>query len=398
MRVRPRSTDCCARRATSRWCSSPPNIGPFAPRSCGCGCPTSPTCGRHSTKSSASTKRIDQALAESVATFTERTEKTRDMFIAILGHDLRAPLATMTTAGHLLGHPRISPDRAADLGTRISRGASLMSSMVDDLADYTRTQLGSGLAPHSPASGPARHLHLGIGRWEVAASGSRLRLHRGRRLAGLLRRRSPASAADQSSGQRSSARAQGDSRSSMRARRTGEDVIVAVTNHGPVNSSRLLEGDLPADGPAVTGSRPAHVRVEHGPGVVHCADDRGGARRRHFGRFGGGRRHDVHRAPTGAARAARAPGVRRRISAAFRLSRPDSAIRGCTGRARRPRQTLPVSKPLHQQHHAGNEDQRRQGLRHRLPEPQATEPGKRRDQQQHDQQLPELDPEVEPQQ
>ena len=97
---------------------------------------------------------IDQALAESIVTFTGRTMKTRDMFIAMLGHDLRGPLATMTTAGQMLRNPGISADRAADLGTRISRGASLMTSMVADLADYTRTQLGDGL----PLS--RRHLDL----------------------------------------------------------------------------------------------------------------------------------------------------------------------------------------------------------------------------------------------
>jgi signal transduction histidine kinase len=97
---------------------------------------------------------IDQALAESIVTFTGRTARARDMFIAMLGHDLRAPLATMATAGHMLGHPRLSADRAAELGARISRGASLMSKMVDDLADYTRTQLGNGL----PLS--RRHLDL----------------------------------------------------------------------------------------------------------------------------------------------------------------------------------------------------------------------------------------------
>jgi signal transduction histidine kinase len=88
---------------------------------------------------------IDQALAESVVSFSARTESARDMFLAVLGHDLRAPLASMAAAGHVLRHPKLDHELVQDLGERVSRGASLMSSMVEDLADYTRTQLGSGV-------------------------------------------------------------------------------------------------------------------------------------------------------------------------------------------------------------------------------------------------------------
>ena len=56
------------------------------------------------------------------------------------------------------------------------------------------------------------------------------------------------------------------------------------------------------------------------------------------------------------------------------------------------------SEPLQQQHCTGNENQRRQGLRHRLFGPHAAQPGQRRNQQQQDQQLPKFDSEVEPHQ
>ena len=88
---------------------------------------------------------IDQALAESVDAFAGRTSKARDMFLAILGHDLRAPLSTMTLAGQALRSPGLGPERVDELGSRVSKCASLMTSMVGDLADYTRAQLGKGL-------------------------------------------------------------------------------------------------------------------------------------------------------------------------------------------------------------------------------------------------------------
>lgn len=86
---------------------------------------------------------IDQALAESLATFSARSDSTRDMFLAILGHDLRAPLASMSLAGELLAHPKVDLGQVPAVASRITRGATLMSRMVEDLIEYARMQLGS---------------------------------------------------------------------------------------------------------------------------------------------------------------------------------------------------------------------------------------------------------------
>jgi signal transduction histidine kinase len=55
---------------------------------------------------------IDQALAESIVTFSARAERTRDLFLAVLGHDLRAPLATISLVGDLLTRPVVLPASA----------------------------------------------------------------------------------------------------------------------------------------------------------------------------------------------------------------------------------------------------------------------------------------------
>ncbi len=88
---------------------------------------------------------IDQALAESVVTYSARADQVRELFLAVLGHDLRAPLSSMSLAADMLMHPRSGPDKAAEHGARIKRGTRLMTSMVEDLLGYTRTQLGGGL-------------------------------------------------------------------------------------------------------------------------------------------------------------------------------------------------------------------------------------------------------------
>lgn len=95
---------------------------------------------------------IDQALAESIIAFSQRADQTRDLFLAVLGHDLRGPLATMSLAGDLLIRSDSGQQKVQQLGVRVRRSARLMSAMVDDLLGYTRAQLSGGLTM-SPVAG-----------------------------------------------------------------------------------------------------------------------------------------------------------------------------------------------------------------------------------------------------
>ena len=85
---------------------------------------------------------IDQSLAESAVTYSDRNARTRDTFLAILGHDLRTPLAAMTMAGDLLTTPEVEIERMRKIGALIKTSAATMTSMVHDLLEYSRTQLG----------------------------------------------------------------------------------------------------------------------------------------------------------------------------------------------------------------------------------------------------------------
>lgn len=100
---------------------------------------------------------IDQALAESVLTYSEQGARTRDTFLAILGHDLRTPLATVTLAGDVLSRNQGDDGSVVEIGQRLRRSAASMTTMVNDLLEYARTQLG-GMIPILPvaqAMGPA---------------------------------------------------------------------------------------------------------------------------------------------------------------------------------------------------------------------------------------------------
>lgn len=89
---------------------------------------------------------IDQALAESVLTFSDQGQRTRDTFLAILGHDLRSPLATISWAAEVLGKQTPGPTDIRAISVRLRRSAVTMSTMVNDLLEFARVQLG-GLIP-----------------------------------------------------------------------------------------------------------------------------------------------------------------------------------------------------------------------------------------------------------
>ncbi len=95
---------------------------------------------------------IDQALAESVVEFSERSERSRDTFLAMLGHDLQSPLASMVLAAEFLIRPEARNGDVAAVGERVKRGAMMMSGMVNDLLEYARSQLGGEMPLKREAS------------------------------------------------------------------------------------------------------------------------------------------------------------------------------------------------------------------------------------------------------
>jgi signal transduction histidine kinase len=95
---------------------------------------------------------IDQALQESAVRFSDQSTRTRDTFLAILGHDLRSPLATISMAGTFLVRPTIDLANTNEIGARVARSAATMTTMVNDLLEYARTQLG-GTIPIRPVLG-----------------------------------------------------------------------------------------------------------------------------------------------------------------------------------------------------------------------------------------------------
>src|SRR5690242_18334329 len=96
---------------------------------------------------------IDQALAESISNYSDEVARSRDTFLAILGHDLRSPLSAIANSGLYLSAPGLLPRGAAlEAARRVTTGAARMNVMIRDLLEYTRARLGRSI-PISPESG-----------------------------------------------------------------------------------------------------------------------------------------------------------------------------------------------------------------------------------------------------
>lgn len=92
---------------------------------------------------------VDQALAESVDFFTARVEQSRNLFLGMLGHDLRSPLQSIQMTATYLGALNVGEEISAAAQRLIGSGAR-MHALLDDLLDFNRTQLGLGI-PVTPA-------------------------------------------------------------------------------------------------------------------------------------------------------------------------------------------------------------------------------------------------------
>ena len=131
---------------------------------------------------------VDQALAESIASYADEVGRSRDTFLAILGHDLRSPLSAVSMSSHYLSRVGLLEGKhQSQAVARIQRGAAKMDAMIRDLLEYTRTRLGRGIPVTREALQHRRHLRGGARRDEGRPSGARISAVAVGRAARLLR-------------------------------------------------------------------------------------------------------------------------------------------------------------------------------------------------------------------
>src|SRR5688572_8636090 len=96
---------------------------------------------------------IDQALAESIAFFSRHVEQSRNLFLGMLGHEMRSPLQTIKMTASYLVRLK-SETEISQAASRLINGGNQMQTLLDDLVDFNRSTLGVGIRVHRT------HVHL----------------------------------------------------------------------------------------------------------------------------------------------------------------------------------------------------------------------------------------------
>jgi signal transduction histidine kinase len=94
---------------------------------------------------------IDQSLTKAVRSFTERVDRSRQLFLAILGHDLRNPLNAVAMSAEALRRAGPADPESPALAAQIAASAAAMAGIIADLLDFTAAGLG-GAMPLSRAA------------------------------------------------------------------------------------------------------------------------------------------------------------------------------------------------------------------------------------------------------
>ncbi|MFM0035587.1 GAF domain-containing sensor histidine kinase [Paraburkholderia strydomiana] len=85
-----------------------------------------------------------QQAAEAELSRERETAGLREQFIAVLGHDLRNPLSAISATAELLSLRGNEPDLVS-IGQRLKTTTSRMARLIDDVMDFARGRLGSGI-------------------------------------------------------------------------------------------------------------------------------------------------------------------------------------------------------------------------------------------------------------
>jgi signal transduction histidine kinase len=86
---------------------------------------------------------VDQAMAESVAEYSKMINQSRDMFLGVLGHDLRNPIGAVLMAARRMTNNGPADSKSNVMAVQIAQTMERATSILDDLLELTRSAFGS---------------------------------------------------------------------------------------------------------------------------------------------------------------------------------------------------------------------------------------------------------------
>ena len=84
------------------------------------------------------------ATTEASLVDERKVSELREQFIAVLGHDLRNPLASISAGVRLVQRAK-SPSQTSEIFSMMEKSITRMSRLIDDVLDFARGKLGGGL-------------------------------------------------------------------------------------------------------------------------------------------------------------------------------------------------------------------------------------------------------------
>lgn len=88
---------------------------------------------------------IDQAVTESVAHYTKTINNSRNLFLGVLGHDLRNPIGAASMAAKWMARSGTADPKQAQLVSEMVRTTDRATRILDDLLDLTRSSFGTDI-------------------------------------------------------------------------------------------------------------------------------------------------------------------------------------------------------------------------------------------------------------
>jgi signal transduction histidine kinase len=88
---------------------------------------------------------IDKGLAESVARYSQTVNESQDIFLGVLGHDLRSPLSAILLSAEYFLHADELDSRFSKVAAGIYTSVRRAEKIVESLLDFTRARVGSGI-------------------------------------------------------------------------------------------------------------------------------------------------------------------------------------------------------------------------------------------------------------
>lgn len=88
---------------------------------------------------------IDKGLAESVSRYSQTVNESQDVFLGVLGHDLRTPLGAILLSAEFFLYADELDSRYAKVAAGIYTSVRRAEKIVENLLDFARARVGSGI-------------------------------------------------------------------------------------------------------------------------------------------------------------------------------------------------------------------------------------------------------------